>query len=123
MEDEMSCYIHEGGELAKTVVGSIEYKGGQTNYIVVSKNISHFEFVSKVSGELNLEPNSIKLEFTVKFDPSCLLSLHDDANIFKIFKFNDMFYRVYVCQCTEVGDGVIAPTRYLLSSHNHFSFV
>ncbi|KAL6323843.1 hypothetical protein AAG906_005838 [Vitis piasezkii] len=55
-------------------------------------------------------PNSIKLEFIVKFDPSCLLSLHDDADILKIFKFNDMFYCVYVCQCTEVGDGVIAPT-------------
>ncbi|RVW20935.1 hypothetical protein CK203_110955 [Vitis vinifera] len=99
------CYIHEGGELVKTVVGSIEYKGGRTNCIVVSKNISHSEFVSKVCGELNLEPNSIKLDFTVKFDPSCLLPLHDDADIVKMFKFNDMFCRAYVCQCTE---GVMA---------------
>ncbi|KAL6328039.1 hypothetical protein AAG906_033307 [Vitis piasezkii] len=94
MKYEMFCYIHEGGELANTCCW----------------NISHFEFVSKVCGELNLEPNSIKLDFTVKFDPSCLLPLHDDADIVKMFKFNDMFCRAYVFQCTEGGDGFIGPT-------------
>ena len=122
MEEEMFCYIHEGGELVKTAVGSVEYKGGRTNCSVVSKNISHSEFVSKVCGELNLEPNSIKLDFTVKFDPSCLLPLHDDADIVKMFKFNDMFFRAYVFQCTEGGDGFIGPTRYLMYFHNNFSF-
>ena len=122
MKDEIFCYIHEGGELVKIVVGSIEYKSERTNCIVVSKNISHSEFVSKVYGELNLEPNSIKLDFIVKFDPSCLLPLHDDANIVKMFKFNDMFCRAYVCQCTEGGGGFIAPTRYPMSSHNNFPF-
>ena len=90
MEEEMFCYIPEGGELVKIVVGSVEYKGGQTNCIV-SKNISDSEFVSKVCGELNLEPNSIKLDFIVKFDPSCLLSLHDDADIVKMFKLTTCF--------------------------------
>ncbi|RVW29364.1 hypothetical protein CK203_046748 [Vitis vinifera] len=47
MEEEMFCYIHEGGELVKTAVGSVEYKGGRTYCSVVSKNISHSEFVSK----------------------------------------------------------------------------
>ncbi|RVW18789.1 hypothetical protein CK203_102730 [Vitis vinifera] len=110
MEEEMFCYIHEDGELVKTFVGSVEYKGARTNCIVVSKNISHFEFVSKVCGELNLEPNSTKLDFTVKFDPSCLLPLHDDADIVKMFKFNDMFCHAYVFQCAEGGDGFIGPT-------------
>ncbi|KAL6333259.1 hypothetical protein AAG906_028442 [Vitis piasezkii] len=100
MKEEIFCYIHEDGEL-----------GGRTNCIVVSKNISHSEFVSKVCGELNLEPNSIKLDFTVKFDPSCLLPLHDDVDIVNMFKFNDMFCRAYVFQCTEGGDGFIGPTR------------
>ena len=122
MKDEIFCYIHEGGELVKIVVGSIKYKGGRTNCIVISKNISHFEFVSKVCGEMNLEPNSIKLDFTVKFDLSCLLPLHDDTDIVKMFKFNDMFYRAYACQCIESSDGFIAPTRYLMSSHNNFPF-
>ena len=121
MKEEMFCYIHEGGELIMTVVGSIEYKGGRTNCIVVSKNISHSEFVSKVCGELNLEPNSIKLDFTVKFDPSCPLPLHDDADIVKMFKFN-MFFSAYVFQCIEGGDGFIGPTRYLICFHNNFPF-
>ena len=122
MKYEMFCYIHEGGELAKTAVGFVEYMVGRTNCIVVSKNISHFEFVSKVCGELNLEPNSIKLDFTVKFDPSCLLPLHDDADIVKMFKFNDMFCCAYVFQCIEGGDGFIGPTTYLMSFHNNFPF-
>ncbi|RVX18277.1 hypothetical protein CK203_006644 [Vitis vinifera] len=110
MEEEMFCYIHEGGELVKTAVGSVEYKGGRTNCSVVSKNISHSEFVSKVCGELNLDSNSIKLEFTVKFDPSCLLPLHNDGDIVNMFKFNDMFCHVYISQCTECGDDLICPT-------------
>ena len=122
MKDEIFCYIHEGGELVKTAIGSVEYKGGRTNCIVVSKNISHSEFVSKVCGELNLEPNSIKLDFTVKFGQSRLLLLHDDADIVKMFKFNDMFCRAYVFQCTEGGDGFIDPIRYLMSFHNNFPF-
>ncbi|RVW19757.1 hypothetical protein CK203_113351 [Vitis vinifera] len=77
MEKEMFCYIHEGGELVKTAVGSVEYK-----------------------------------DFTVKFDPSCLLPLHDDADIVKMFKFNDMFFRAYVFQCAKGGDGFNGPTRF-----------
>ncbi|RVW87460.1 hypothetical protein CK203_036245 [Vitis vinifera] len=110
MEEEMFCYIHEGGELVKTVVGSVEYKGGRTNCSVVSKNISQSEFVSKVCGVLNLDSNSIKLEFTVKFEPSCLLPLHNDGDIVNMFKFNDMFCHVYISQCTECGDDLICPT-------------
>ena len=122
MENEIFCYIHEGGEFVKIAVGSVEYKGGQTNCIVVCKNISHSEFVSKLYGELYLEPNSIKLDFTVKFDPSCLLPLHNDADIVKMFKFNDMFCCAYVFQCIEGGDGFIGPTRYLMSFHNNIPF-
>ncbi|RVW21666.1 hypothetical protein CK203_099923 [Vitis vinifera] len=127
MEEEMFCYIHEGDELVKTVVGSVEYKGGQTNCIVVSKNISHSEFISKVCDELNLEPNSIKLDFTVKFDPSCLLPLHNDVDIVKMFEFNDMFCRAYVFQCTKGGDGFIcptsAPTPIVASNSTHVSSI
>ena len=122
MEEEMFCYIHEGGELVKTAVGSVEYKGGRTNCSVVSKNISQSEFVSKVCGVLNLDSNSIKLEFTVKFDPSCLLPLHNDGDIVNMFKFNDMFCHVYISQCTECGDDLICPTRYLMSFHNNVPF-
>ncbi|XP_059591679.1 uncharacterized protein LOC132253518 [Vitis vinifera] len=102
MEEDIFCYIHEGGEVVKSVDGSVQYKGGWTESIVVSGNITHAELVSKVCGELNIDPNLIKLEFTVKFDPSCLLPLHDETTVVKMFRFNDMFCHVYVFPRIEV---------------------
>ena len=113
MEEDIFCHIHEGGEVVKSVDGSVQYKGGRTESIVVSGNITHVELVSKVCGELNIDPNLIKLEFTVKFDPSCLLPLHDETTVVKMFRFNDMFCRVYVSPHIEVGEGLIAQTRYI----------
>ena len=113
MEEDMFPYIHEGGQLVKCVGGSVEYQGGRTESIVVSRYMSHSDFVSKLCDELNFDRNSIKLEFTVKFDPLCLLSLHDDATILKMFRFNEMFYRVYVSSSSEVIAAYIALTRYL----------
>ncbi|KAL6314417.1 hypothetical protein AAG906_025642 [Vitis piasezkii] len=48
------------------------------------------------------------------FNPSCLLPLHNDANIVKMFKFNHMFCHAYVFQCTKGGDGFICPTSHWL---------
>lgn len=118
----MFCYVHESGDLVKCVDGSVEYKGGQTECIILSRNISHGDFVSKLCGELNIDPTSIKLEFTVKFDPSCLLPLHDDASLLKMFKFN-MFCCVYVSQCTEVVVDLITLTRYIWVYHQHIQFL
>ena len=95
MEGAIFCYIHEG-EVVKSVDGSVQYKGGRTESIVVSGNITHAGLVSKVCGELNIDLNSIKLEFMVKFDPSCLLPLHNEAAIVKMFRFNDMFMSPHV---------------------------
>ena len=113
MEEDIFCYIHEDGEVVKSVDGSVQYKGGRTESIVVNGNITHAELVSKVCGELNIDPNLIKLEFTVKFDPSCLLPLHDETAVVKMFRFNDMFCHVYFFPRIEVGEGLIAQTRYI----------
>ena len=113
MEGDIFCYIHEGGKVVKSADGFVHYKGGWTESIIVSGNITHAKLVPKVCGELNIDPNSIKLEFTVKFDPSCLLPLHDEASVLKMFRFNDMFCRVYVSPCTKVGEGLNAQTRYI----------
>ncbi|KAL6316092.1 hypothetical protein AAG906_015608 [Vitis piasezkii] len=110
MEGDMFCYIHEGSELVKCAGGSVEYQGGRTECIVVSPHMSHSDFVSKLCDELNIDRNSIKLEFTVKFDPSCLLPLYDDTTILKMFRFNEMFCRVYVSPSSEVDAACIAPT-------------
>ena len=77
----MLCYIHEDGQLVKCADGFVEYQGGRTECIIVSPHVSYSDFVSKLCDELNIYRNSIKLEFKVKFDPSCLLTLHDDATI------------------------------------------
>ncbi|KAL6336138.1 hypothetical protein AAG906_010426 [Vitis piasezkii] len=94
MEGDMFCYIHEGGELVKCVGGSVEYQDGRTECIIVSSHMSHSDFVSKL----------------FKFNPSCLLPLHDDAAILKMFRFNEMFCRVYVSLSSEVVAACIAPT-------------
>ena len=113
MEEDMFCYIHEGGQLVKCASGSVEYQGGQTESMVVSWHISHSDFISKLCDELHFDRSSIKLEFTVKFDPSCLLPLHDDVAILKMFRFNEMFYRVYVSSSSEVVEACIVSNRYL----------
>ena len=97
----------------KCANGFIQYKGGRTECIVISENISHANFVSKLCGELNIDPKSIKLYFMMKFNPSCLLPLYDDVVILKMFKFNDMFCRVYIFTCIEVSTTLIAPTRHI----------
>nr|CAN70985.1 hypothetical protein VITISV_040673 [Vitis vinifera] len=112
MEGDIFCYIHEGGKVVKSADGFVHYKGGWTESIIVSGNITHAKLVPKVCGELNIDPNSIKLEFTLKFDPSCLLPLHDEASVLKMFRFNDMFCRVYVSPCTKFGEGLNAQTRW-----------
>ncbi|XP_059591763.1 uncharacterized protein LOC100245246 isoform X1 [Vitis vinifera] len=110
MEEDMFCYIHEGGQLVKCAGGSVEYQGGRTESMVVSRHMSHSDFISKLCDELHFDRNSIKLEFTVKFDPSCLLLLHDDAAILKMFRFNERFCRVYVSSSSEVVEACISST-------------
>ena len=113
MDEDMFCYIYEGGLLVKCDGGSVEYQGGRTESMVVSRHMSHSDFVSKLCDQLNFDRNSIKLEFKVKFDPSCLLPLHDDATILKMLRFNEMFCHVYVSSSSEVVAACIAPTRYI----------
>ena len=66
IKENIFYYIHEGDEVVKCVDGSIQYKGGQTKCIIISGNISHAKFVSKLCGKLNINLKSIKLYFTVK---------------------------------------------------------
>ncbi|RVW68675.1 hypothetical protein CK203_063414 [Vitis vinifera] len=97
MEEEMFCYIHEGGELVKTAIGSVEYKEGRTNCSVSS------------------------------LTPSCLLPLHNDGDIVNMFKFNDMFCHVYISNVLNVvmtsfallGDSNIVQVHTFQNVHNH----
>lgn len=48
MEGNMFCCIHEEDEFIKCADGSVEYKGGRTNCIIVNENVSYVDFISKV---------------------------------------------------------------------------
>ena len=106
--------------------GSVEYKGGRNNSVTVNPNMSYDQFVSQICSESNIEAKVVEFRFTVKFDPSCLLPLHDDASLARMFKFNDMFCRVYVSPRADVDAdvevGFVAPARYILADQNccHF---
>ena len=108
----MFCYAFEGGQMVKDANGSIDYKGGQVITIFVNVNISYDKFVSLVCAKLMVEPNSVKLNYTCKFDPSLMALLNDDEELMKIFRFNDSYCHVYVSSNTEDANGVNLPSRY-----------
>ena len=92
----MFCYIHEGGELKNGAHETIQYISGHTIYIEIDERIPHDEFRSRVCGILNTQPNFVKIEFIVKFDPSSLILLSDDASFCSMLQWNDIYCRVYV---------------------------
>ena len=55
----------------------------------------HDEFKSRVCGTLNLQLDLVKLEFTMKFDPSLLILLCDDATFMSMLRRNDVYCWVY----------------------------
>ena len=65
--------------------------------------MSHIEFVATVCGVLDIQPISAKISFTLQFDPSCLVSLDDNALVSRMFRYNNRFCRVYVCTCEEIA--------------------
>ena len=96
MDIDMFCYIHEGGGLVNGDNGATKYNGGRIIYIEIDKHMSHDEFKSRVCATLNLQSNLVKLEFTLKFDPSLLILLCDDASFTNMLRRNDVYCQVYV---------------------------
>ena len=80
----------------KDVNGSIEYKGSRIITLIVNVHISYAEFVS-----------------TCKFDPLLLVLLHNDDELMKMFRFNDMYYRIYMSTNIDIAVGVIPPSMYI----------
>ena len=113
MENEMFCYVCEGGKIVKATNGSVEYKGWQVITLCVNMHISFEEFVSLVYGNLSVDPKSMKMHYTFNFDPSMLVLLCDEQELLKMFRFNNMYCHLYVSQKTDVAVDVIAPSRYI----------
>ena len=89
--------------------GAVNYIGGQTICIEIDKHMSHDEFKSRVCGTLNLQSDLVKLEFIMKFNPSLLIPLCDDASFVSILKRNDVYYRVYVSSIGRVAFNYLEP--------------
>ena len=104
----MFIYVCYGGEMVKSN-GSIEYKGGQVIIEIMNVHIPYVEFVSIVCDRLKVESTTLKIYYTCKFDQSMLVLLEDDAEIRKMFKFNDKYCYVYVSSNNYVSVEVIRP--------------
>ena len=113
MENKMFCYVYKGRKIVKAANGSIEYKSGQVITLYVNVHISFEQFISLVYGNLSVDPNLVKLHYTCKFDPSMLVLLRDEQELLKMFRFNDMYYCLYVYSKTDVTVDVIAPSSYI----------
>ena len=90
----MFIYVCYGGEMVKSN-GSIEYKGGRVITKIINVHIPYAEFFSIVCDRLKVELTTFKLYYTCKFNTSILILLEDDAEMGKMFIFNEKCYYVY----------------------------
>ena len=75
--------------------------------------ISYAEFVSTICCKLNVDPNSVNMHYTCKFDPLMMVLLNDDEEMAKMFRFNYSCSRVYVSSNNKLPTvGVVPFTRY-----------
>ena len=58
---------------------------------------------------LNMRPELVKFEFIVKFDPSLLIMLFDDASYASMLRRNDVYCRVYVSSIERLSLDIIEP--------------
>ena len=71
--------------------------------------MSYDDFRSRVCALLNMHSKLVKFEFTVKFDPSSLIVLCDDASYASMIKRNDVYCRVYVSSIERLSPDIIEP--------------
>ena len=99
------CY---DGEMVKSN-GLIEYKGGRVITEIMNVHIPYVKFVSIVCDRLKVESTALKMYYTCKFVKSMLVLLEDNAEMRKMFKFNDNYCYVNTSSNTYVLVEVIRP--------------
>ena len=67
------------------------------------------DFRSRVRALLNMSPKLVKLEFIVKFNPSSLIVLFDDASYASMLRRNDVYCWVYVSSIERLSPNIIQP--------------
>ena len=71
--------------------------------------MSYGDFRSRVCGLLNMHPKLVKYEFSVKFDPSSLIVLFDDASYASMLRRNDVYCWVYVSLIERLSPDIVEP--------------
>ena len=89
--------------------GTIQYIGGRTFSLEIYEYMSYGYFRSRVCDLLNMLPELVKFEFTVKFDQSSLIMLFDDASYASMLKWNDVYCWVYVSSIERLSPEIIKP--------------
>ena len=89
--------------------GTIQYIGGRTFSLEIDEHMSYDDFRSRVCALLNMFPELVKFEFTVKFDSSSLIVLCDDASYASMLKRNDVYCRVYEYSIDRLSPDIIEP--------------
>ena len=106
MDGDKFCFIYKG-ELVKVDDGTIQYIGGRTFSLQIDEHMSYGDFRSRVCALLNMRSELVKFEFTVKFDPSSLIVLCDDASYASMLRQNDVHFRVYVSLIKHLSPDII----------------
>ena len=104
----MFCFIYEGG-LVKVDDGTIQYIGGCTFSLEIDEHMSYGDFRLRVCALLNMHPELVKFECTVKFDPSSLIVLFDDASYASMLKRNNVYCQFYVSSIERLSPNIIEP--------------
>ena len=84
------------GKLVHNSNGLVGYKGDRVITMYGNVQISYTKFISTIFGKFNVDPNSVKMHYTYKFDPLMMVLLNDDEEMAQIFRFNDTCCCVYM---------------------------
>ena len=76
--------------------GTIQYIGSRTFSLEIDEHMSYSDFTSRVCALLNMRPELVKFELTVKFDPSSLIMLFDDASYVSVLRRNYVYCQLCI---------------------------
>ena len=88
---------------------TIQFIGGRTFSLKIEEHMSYGDFRSRVCALLNMRPELVKFEFTVKFDPSSLIVLCGDASYASMLRRNDEYCWVYVSSIECLSLNIVEP--------------
>ncbi|KAK6942929.1 MULE transposase domain [Dillenia turbinata] len=105
------CYCHVGGELIVNSEGSVSYKGGTVDGLVIDQDTTYDSFITAVCEQLNITPTGRIFQYSVKYDKSRLMPLKNQNAINNLLNFNDDVGHVYVTEAKEVANVAVASAR------------